>query len=1038
MRTRAVSGLVLLIMIGCGDDDAPSGDGAVPFMCASDVDCDDGLFCNGVETCAPGDGADARGCVSSAPPCLDTQRCLADERRCVTSCAVAPDADGDGFDAIECGGADCDDTDTNRFPGNVEVCDPSGVDEDCDPTTFGDRDADRDGFVDALCCNGEVCGDDCDDRRRDVKPGQAEVCDERDNDCDGSVDEGVQAMGFVDEDLDLHGDPMRPLLACLGAPRFALVDDDCDDTDPTRHGAQLEICDGVDNDCDDRVDESPVQVPWYPDEDGDGFGDPDPTRVIVSCVPVAGYSLRARDCDDSDPDVSPAARERCNGRDDDCNGVADYRTDGVPPLGGDGEDDDGDGFADRVCGGNDCDDTRADVYPGAPELCDGVDNDCDGVADGATEDAQWFLDRDGDGFGDANDDAPLVQCLPAPGRVTRAGDCDDGDATVHPARPDRCGRGDEDCDGSIDESGPRAPVFRDSDGDGFGDASEILFVCPPPPTGFVAFPGDLDDDDATRFPDAVETCNGLDDDLDGQVDEDLAGAFFRDADGDGFGEAGSMPSAGCTPPTPTGWAPNDDDCDDGRASVAPGATELCNARDDDCDGTLDEGAAARCGVFGGVGACSAGVCTIASCTAGRADCNEAFADGCEASVTSSASHCGTCGNVCAAGDTCGRGDPGTCDASPIVGLAGAGDQSFGPYFAAIRATGGALTWGSNPYGQLGRGGDGSSPRPLPLADVAKVSHGDHHACALVRDGRVYCWGLGDEGVLGNGSGASRVAPVQVVGITDAVDVTAGGTISCAALRTGQLRCWGRFRVDNSRAYAPVDIAGIDDAIAVSAGQIFACALRQRPSGDREVWCWGQDQGHGACGLAGCGDSPRRVAGLPTELVGFSSGWGNHTCVITGAGAALCWGRGYELGIGSCVGPCPVPTPVSPDGLGSGIAAVAISRGHSCAIRRATGDARELWCWGDSDLVAQAGAYGNGSRMTAARTPVRGAEGISDVRAVAVGSSANLGVTCVLREDGRVYCFGSRTSHALLSHGDGACTETRTDATRPELPVCGIP
>ncbi len=140
-------------------------------MCASNVECSDGLFCNGIERCAPtDDGADVRGCIPGPPPCAVGQTCDAFESRCVTTCTTTEDADGDGVDAVECGGADCDDSDANRFPGNEEVCDAEGHDEDCDARTSGDRDIDGDGHADARCCNAGNCGADCDKTRRCTNP----------------------------------------------------------------------------------------------------------------------------------------------------------------------------------------------------------------------------------------------------------------------------------------------------------------------------------------------------------------------------------------------------------------------------------------------------------------------------------------------------------------------------------------------------------------------------------------------------------------------------------------------------------------------------------------------------------------------------------------------------------------------------------------------------------------------------------------------------------------------------------------------------
>lgn len=132
------------------------GDAAISrggeILCNTDRACDDGVFCNGVERCQKDSPGAPRGrCVAGTPPCEAGVACLEESDRCRAPRCAVPDADGDGYDAIACGGDDCDDNDADRNPGLTEVCDARGKDEDCDATTFGDRDEDRDGFIDSDC-----------------------------------------------------------------------------------------------------------------------------------------------------------------------------------------------------------------------------------------------------------------------------------------------------------------------------------------------------------------------------------------------------------------------------------------------------------------------------------------------------------------------------------------------------------------------------------------------------------------------------------------------------------------------------------------------------------------------------------------------------------------------------------------------------------------------------------------------------------------------------------------------------------------------
>ncbi len=153
------------------------------------------------------------------------------------------------------------------------------------------------------------------------------------------------------------------------------------------------------------------QGDWYLDLDGDGFGTGEAER---GCDPLTGYAAAPGDCDDADPSVHPqAAEDPCVSRDLDCDGLAGLR------------DLDQDGFT--TC--EDCDDSDPAVHPDAEEVCNGLDDDCDGTADVGAEDiATWYPDRDSDGWGDGT---AAVQACDAPeAHVTLAGDCDDTDPAV--------------------------------------------------------------------------------------------------------------------------------------------------------------------------------------------------------------------------------------------------------------------------------------------------------------------------------------------------------------------------------------------------------------------------------------------------------------------------------------------------------------------------------------------------------------------------------------------------------------------------------
>ena len=630
--------LGLLSLVACGDKDPDTASNAGG---AGDVDADgDGFVAE--DDC---DDADAAVHPGAPERCdgLDNDCDDAIDESAEDALVFYQDGDGDGFgddgatgeacaapDGFVSIGGDCDDSDASVSPDSDETCD--GVDNDCDgdvderdavdaATWFGDGDADGHGDperTERACVAPAGFVDDatdCNDQSAAAHPGAPEVCDGIDNDCDGETDEDGSADAatwYADGDGDGYGDVAVFLVQCAQPTDHVLDATDCDDAAPATHPGASETCDGADNDCDGTVDEADAvdTSTWYADADSDGFGDAGLTAQ--ACDAPSGYVADATDCDDAASAVNPAAPEVCNGLDDDCDGDTDDADAGLDTATAASwyDDGDADGYGDpsdttlscvapsgHVADASDCDDGDAAVNPSATEVCNGLDDDCDGDTDDADSglDAStggtFYMDADSDGFGDAG---LTAQACDAPsGYVADATDCDDAASAVNPAAPEVCNGLDDDCDGDTDDADSSVDTstggvfYADLDSDGFGDASSTIAACALP-TGAVSDATDCDDARATVFPGATETCNALDDDCNGVVDDDSAVdalTWYADLDGDGFGDASSTTPA-CD--QPSGYVGDDSDCDDGAGAVFPGATEVCNEVDDDCDGDVDD------------------------------------------------------------------------------------------------------------------------------------------------------------------------------------------------------------------------------------------------------------------------------------------------------------------------------------------------------------------------------------------------------------------------------------------------------------------
>jgi alpha-tubulin suppressor-like RCC1 family protein len=803
---------------------------------------------------------------------------------------VCEDQDNDGHPSAACGGDDCDDNNPRRNPGVREVCDGLGVDEDCDPCTVaevlpngrgGDGDRDEDGVPSSACFNA-------------IAPGAAvPMCTSASGDAGTDGGAGIERVRVSSTGVrgtDCADDP-----AAGGATRFP--------------GA-AEICNMLDDDCDEMVDES-VSARCYPDVDGDSF-------AASGAMP----SMEARGC-------------------------------GTCPV----------GFTTTVPAGLniDCDDADPARFPRNREECDGKDNDCRADTDDAFNDARVGQRCMGPGSG-------VGRCAMA------VNACVAGVIACNAAQPlpEMCNAIDDDCDGATDEG-----LCVDSTLDSMGR--------PTPPTGY-------------------GSCNG-------------STVCSVQACVDNRGDCDNNPSNGCETNTLTDsnhcgacgtqcvfGACNNGHCDTPAVrSIAVGYYNSCAIS------TTDRVACWGNNAVGQLGSGTA----LPAISPPRAS---VVTDAVEVALSEYAS----CARLRSGRVQCwglniyGQWGNGTVSSSPalvprdVPTISDAVELVAGGHsFCVRRASGRVVCWGRNVSAQLGIGViSPNNPTPTEVAgltDAVEITANMGHACARRESGRVVCWGNNTSGQAGDGtSGDPRLSPTtEVQNLTDAVEIAAGSSHVCARTRTGSVLCWGNPTGGSPAQSTPIAVAGLDDAVAISVGNAFACAVRRNGA----TVCWGQNN----VGQLGDGTTVNRSTLLPvnglTDAVEVASKF-DHSCALRANGEVVCWGRGDfgQTGVAAMTLIQPLAAPVR--GLDP-IVDVESGWTHACA-RRASGRVR---CWGDNEF----GQLGDGT-MGPARPSAVDVPGVTDAVSLALGASHS----CARRATGDVVCWGANSVGQL---GTGAVTAT---------------
>ena len=886
-----------------------------------------------------------------------------------------------------------------------EVCD--GKDNDCNGDIDDNLVAPNAENQDGVCANSKkVCALDTEDNTvKWLEPDYTQIanyeetetlCDGLDNDCNGETDEGLTTIYYRDEDGDTFGKPSDSVEACSAPDGYVERGSDCKDDDADINPGAVELCDGIDNNCDGHADEGFVNtdgdaLPDCMDTDDDDDGDPDTT----DCAPL-------------DATINHSAAEACDTVDNNCDGSVD---EGCPCVAGETQECGSSNVGECKKGTQTCDNTGTwgdcvGVVESVDEICDGKDNNCDGSIDenftDTDNDKQADCidpDDDNDGISDLNDNCQFTPNADqinsdddAEGDACDSDDDNDGDpdntdcapldASINHSAAEACDTVDNNCDGTTDEYCNCVDGNTQECGTDAGECVKGTQTCENGAWG----------ECVGEVKPSPEVCDGKDNDCDGKTDTDdntLEVAPLADNQ-NGICNGSKKVCAG-----PNGWVdPVYSDLPDYEADDTS-----CNGIDNNCSGENDEGYVVT-DTSCGVGECLA---------SGNLECQDGEeVDTCIAGEPSD--------EVCDGKDNNCDGD---VDDNGLLDIAPDADMQDGVCAGSKKVCNGADGWGEPDYtlidayeseevtcDDLDNDCDASTDEnPIELctsssidnptikacikdintqqssckqvlAHVSYLALGYQHSCAFNSDrlanGEAYCWGDNERGELGNANNTNYYTPRKVDSSLEAdlvMESDSSVLSNCSLMADGSIKCWGSNVFgqlgsgDNDDSNIPVAVQvssgfgtdDLSDIINISVGTGHVCSVYD-DGDDNFVYCWG----HNDKGQLGDNSTNNRNYAVKVRTKN-PNGYGNtdlvdvekvvagfaHSCALMENNKVYCWGDNSKGQLGDDSNEDYSELAIEVPNLDNVVDIVAGANFTCVNYINDAGTAFDIKCWGDN-------------------------------------------------------------------------------------------